>query len=122
MYKRYTFKDEVYRVKYSILIGDNAEELGIKYNLEHDRFDAFTAVLTDGNIVMAFVQDDRPITIDTIAHEAYHAMYYNFTEKDVVMQSDGHEHAAYYIGWLVGKVYDIITKHNVREESNTEQQ
>lgn len=122
MYKKYTFNDDIYRVKYLIFIGDNAEELGVKYGFESDNFEAFTVSLTNGNIVIAFIQDDKPITIDTIAHEAYHAMYYNLTGKDILLQSEGHEHAAYYIGWLVSKLYDVINKHNVRNKSNTEQQ
>lgn len=122
MYKRYKINDEIYRTRIFVLIGDNAAELAEKFELDNDRFDAFTAVLNNGDMVLAFVQDEKPITIDTIAHEAYHAMFYNFTPKDVELQSEGHEHAAYYIGWLVGKVYDIITKHNVRSKSNPEQQ
>lgn len=122
MYKRYKINDEIYRTRIFVLIGDNAAELAEKYNMDNDSFDGLTVVMSNGDIVLAFVQDEKPITIDTIVHEAYHAMFYNFTSKDVEMQSQGHEHAAYYIGWLVGKVYDIITKHNVRNKSNSEQQ
>jgi hypothetical protein len=122
MYKRYKINDEIYRIRIFVLIGDNAAELAEKFELENDMFEAFTAVLQTGDLVMAFVQDESQITIDTIVHEAYHAMYYNFTPKSVELQSEGHEHAAYYIGWLVSKVYDIITKHNVRNKSNPERQ
>jgi hypothetical protein len=120
----YSIKDKLYQITYKIYIGDDEDELVQKSgaNVEGN-FDAFTWS-DDRSITIAFVEyEGQKIGIDLVAHEAYHAMHFLFTSRGVSIENKQHEHVAYYLGWLVGELWNIIQKHEQhknRERNNTE--
>lgn len=126
MLRTYSIKDKLYGVTYKIYIGDDEEELVHKSgaNLPCTDFTGFTCIV-DNHIVIGFVEQEGYVTaLNTLTHESFHAMFYTFSIKGITIETAQHEHVAYYLGWLVSELWNIIQKHernnNNREKSNTE--
>lgn len=122
----YSIKDKLYQITYKIYIGDDEEELVKRsgVNLSDNSFTGFTSIVDD-HIVLGFVEQEGFTTgLNTIVHEAFHAMFYTFTIKGLKIETTHHEHVSYYLGWLVDEIWKIVQKHernnNNREKSNTE--
>ena len=119
--KTYLIKDPIYNALYKVYIGDDCQQMVDKSGVRTDK--PFWGVVgeVDGNLAICFLRDELPISINVIAHEAYHGMYFLFSSLNIAIDTEEHEHVAFYVGWLTEQLWNIALKYErIRETSTTE--
>lgn len=111
----YRYSIPIYYGTLIVYIGE-LEDITEKYSPCVDdlyRFDGL-AYRVDGTgpneyYVLAIRDDTTP---KIIAHEAFHVVNWLFNERGIEYSNGNDEHAAYFLSWIVDKVYKSLNKYS----------
>lgn len=84
------------------------DKRNIKFNIHGFGAVTFRDHTKDGydRYVIAFNYEDA--TSSLVAHEAFHVVTYLFEDKQIRIENDNDEPAAYLLGWIVGEIHKRI--------------
>jgi len=109
--KLFKFYCHVYHVEYLVMAGGSFE----RFKRRCDAFLGCDSEITEGGCTaktvihtakpkIAFYFKYRPIPADTLAHEAFHAVYAVMNGKGVVLNDGSEETFTYYLAWIVNQI------------------
>ncbi len=107
-----TKKIPLYHADLIIVQDDDAQKILDKYNIRFNihgfgaaTFRSHTKSGYD-RYVIAFNNED--ISASLIAHEAFHVVTYLFEDKQIRIENNNDEPAAYLLGWIVGECHKFL--------------
>ena len=84
-------------------------------NFDFRNYDAFTHEIIEKGYKTYILVFKKPTKSKIIAHEALHIVSRVFNDRNIDYSHINDEHAAYFIGWIVGECHKILKINDIKK-------
>ena len=101
-------KIPIFHGELTILKAKDLSEIGKKYNMNFDNFQAVVWKDESKKFLTLFVAVNEKVKSDIIAHEAVHLVNHVFINKGIELCRYNDENQAYLTGWFVKEIQKFV--------------